>query len=68
MTKYRIQKYESFNRISYEVQKKYSLIPIWFSYENIDGYTTGYYNTEKEAMESIERDRFKNKKSTIIIK
>lgn len=44
--------------MSYKVQKK-AFFGVWYNFNNIDGYTTGYYDTEREAREAIERHRAK---------
>ena len=58
MTKYRIVKYTNKFNISYKVQKK-AFFGMWYNFNNIDGCITGYYDTEEEAREAIERHRAK---------
>lgn len=65
MAKYRIKKHEDYYSTSYEVQKKVWYIPFWYNFNNIDGMTTGFYSTEKEAQEAIECDKFKTKTKLI---
>jgi hypothetical protein len=67
MAKYRIKKHESFHQTTYEVQKKIWFIPFWYNFNNIDGMTTGFYDTEKEAKKAIESDKFKNKSKIISV-
>lgn len=59
MTKYRIKKHENYYSTNFEVQKKVWFIPFWYNFNNIDGMTTGFYDTENEAKEAIKYDRFK---------
>jgi len=58
MSKYRIIKYENPSYVTFKVQKK-SFLGFWYNFNNYDGYISGYYDTEAEAMEAIERDRVK---------
>jgi len=67
MAKYRIKKHENFYLTSFEVQKKVWYIPFWYNFNNIDGMTTGFYNTEIEAKEAIECNRFKHKSKIISV-
>ena len=57
MSNYRIRKHTNKFSERYEVQKKF--FGVWYNFNNIDGYTTGYYDTEDEAREAIERHRAK---------
>jgi len=65
MAKYRIKRHENFYGTTYEVQKKVWFIPFWYNFNNIDGMTTGFYDTEIKAKEAIDFDRFKNKSELI---
>ena len=66
MAKYRIVKHEYPNgKIYYEVQKKI-LGLFWWNFENIDGCTTGFYNTLEKAEMAIKMDRNDLHKKTII--
>jgi len=66
MAKYRIVKHEYPNgKIDYEVQKKI-LGLFWWNFENIDAYTTGFYDTIEEAEIAIKMDRKDLHKKTII--
>ena len=60
MKNYRIKEHQGFNRDYYEVQRK-SILGFWYNYENVDGYTTGFYNSIEEARESIARKQHKTK-------
>jgi len=58
MDNYRIIEYSSpFNK-TYKVQKK-SFFGLWYNFNNIDAYTTGYYDTESDAKDAIDRHRSK---------
>ena len=66
MAKYRIIKHEYPNgKIYYEVQKKI-LGLFWWNFENVDGSTTGFYDTLGEAKTAIKMDRKDLYKKTII--
>lgn len=53
MKKYRIKEFDyGKNYKSYVVQRK-SIFGFWYNFDNVDAYTTGWYNTLKEAVESI---------------
>ena len=39
----------------------------WYNFNNIDGMTTGFYDTESKAKEAIECDRFKDKSKLISV-
>ena len=54
MTKYRIKKLDYGYTKTYVVQKK-SFLGFWYNPDNVDAYTTGYYDTEKGAQECIAR-------------
>jgi len=57
--KYRIVKSFYINdKVGFEVQRK-TIFGWWWNFNNIDAYTTGQYNTMKEAEEAIDRDIFK---------
>lgn len=65
MAEYRILKREYPNgQITYEVQKKI-LGLFWWNFENIDAFTTGFYDTLEEAEMAI-RMRKEGPKTTII--
>ena len=67
MAKHRIKKHLNFYSTSFEVQKKVWYIPFWYNFNNIDGYTTGFYDTKTEALEAIECNRFKDKSILISV-
>jgi len=54
MDKYRV-KIHSFATptIQYEIQKK-SIFGFWYNPDNVDAYTTGFFDTSKEAEYCIE--------------
>ena len=62
--RYRIVKYINPYYTAFKIQKK-SFLGFWYNFNNIDGILTGYYNTEAEAREAIERHR-SDTKVTII--
>lgn len=65
MAKYRIVKREYPNgQIGYEVQKKI-LGLFWWNFENVDGITTGFYDTLGEAKTAIKMHKEKPKKTVI---
>lgn len=65
MAKYRILKREYPNgQITYEVQKKI-LGLFWWNFENIDAFTTGFYDTLEEAEMAIRMHK-EEPKTTII--
>tara|TARA_R110000782_G_scaffold51708_2_gene111341 strand:+ start:1081 stop:1311 length:231 start_codon:yes stop_codon:yes gene_type:complete len=67
MVKYRIKKHKNFYSTSFEVQKKVWFIPFWYNFNNIDGMTTGFYDTEIKAKEAIEYNKFKSKSELISV-
>ena len=65
MAEYRILKREYPNgQITYEVQKKI-LGLFWWNFENIDAFTTGFYDTLEEAEMAIKMHK-EEPKTTII--
>ena len=65
MAEYRILKREYPNgQITYEVQKKI-LGLFWWNFENIDAFTTGFYDTLEEAEMAIRMHK-ERQKTTII--
>lgn len=56
MSDYRIIKYTYLYRATFKVQKK-SFLGFWYNFNNIDAYTTGFYDTEFKAKEAIENHR-----------
>ena len=65
MAKYRILKYEYPDGYTeYEVQKKI-LGLFWWNFNNVDAYTTGIYDTLKEAEMAIKMDKEKPKITVI---
>ena len=64
MINYRIIKYTNPFSTTFKVQKK-SFFWLWYNFNNIDGCTTGYYDTEEEALEAIERHRCKTRAEII---
>lgn len=51
--RYRIKEWILPNRIDYEIQKK-SIFGFWYNPDNIDAYTTGFFDTPEEAERCIE--------------
>ena len=47
--------------------QKQSFFGLWYNFNNIDAYTTGFYDTEIEAMEEINRHRSETTKSIIYV-
>ncbi len=64
MSNYRIIKYTNKFYTTFKVQKK-SFFGLWYNFNNIDAYTSGYYDTEDAAKEAIDRHRSKTS-STVI--
>jgi RNase P protein component len=64
MSNYRIIKYSNEFYESFKVQKK-SFLGFWYNFNNIDAYTTGFYDSEKEAKDAIERHRAKITKTVL---
>ena len=65
MAKYRILKREyPDDQITYEVQKKI-LGLFWWNFENIDAFTTGFYDTLEDAKMAIKMHK-EGPKTTII--
>lgn len=65
MAEYRILKREYPNgQITYEVQKKI-LGLFWWNFENIDAFTTGFYDTLEDAKMAIKMHK-EEPKTTII--
>ena len=61
MAKYRILKREyPDGQITYEVQKKI-LGLFWWNFENIDAFTTGFYDTLEDAKMAIKMHKEKPK-------
>lgn len=62
MTKYRIKEVECFGgRKVYEVQKRLLGYLWWYNFRSDDFWSTGIFDTQKEAEEAIECDMWKNK-------
>ena len=57
MKTYRIIKYEYRKNKTFCVQRK-SIFGFWYNPDNIDGYTTGYYDTLEEAKDVIKDKLF----------
>lgn len=56
MKNYRIVEYcYSESNKQYEIQKK-SIFGFWYNPNNIDGGTTGFYDTIEKAEEAVERE------------
>ena len=55
---YRIVKYSNEFSTTYKVQKK-AFFGLWYNFNNIDGCTTGFYDTEEEAIKAIAIHRTK---------
>ena len=58
MAKYRILKLTKNGNTNYKVQKK-SFFGMWYNFNNIGGWTTGYYSHEPYARQAIEEHRSK---------
>ena len=52
MQTYRIKEYDYGTNKNYCVQRK-SILGFWYNPDNIDAYTTGFYDTLNEAKEVI---------------
>jgi len=52
MARYRILEHDYGKRKNYEIQRK-SICGWWYNPDNIDAYTTGFFDTLKEAEECI---------------
>ena len=63
---YRIKQYIYSNRTEYVVQRK-SIFGFWYNPDNIDAYTTGFYNSYEEAKEALD-DKLKTNKGLNFIK
>lgn len=64
MKQYRIVLREHCNSKTYLLQKK-SFLGFWYNPENVDAYTTGYYDSLDEAKQSIIRKITPTKKTII---
>jgi len=64
MSNYRIIKYINPFYKTFKVEKQ-SFFGFWYNFNNIDGCTTGFYDTEEEAIEAIDRHRSKTKAEII---
>ncbi len=64
MDNYRIIEYNNPFYKTFKVQKR-SFFGAWYNFNNIDAYTTGYYDTEADAKEAIERHRSKTTRKVI---
>lgn len=52
--RYRIKKHiNSYNRISYEIQKR-SILGFWYNPDNVDANTTGFFDNLEDAEKCIE--------------
>ncbi len=60
MKTYRIKEYDFGFTQNYVVQRK-SIFGFWYNPDNIDGATTGWYDSLKEAKEVIKRKLIKIK-------
>ena len=59
MTKtYRIKEYDYGHCKQYEIQRK-TIFGFWYNPDNIDAYTTGWFDTLEEAKECIKRKQTK---------
>ncbi len=56
MKTYRIKEYDYGTRKTFCIQRK-SIFGFWFNPDNVDAYTTGWYDTLEEAKEVIKRKR-----------
>ena len=65
MKKYRIIKHIHRFYTEYEVQKRFLGFLWWYNFENIDGWSTGYYFDLNDAKAAIERDQFESTKEII---
>lgn len=54
MAKYRIKEYKFYKCKSYVIQRK-SIFGFWYNPDNIDAYTTGWYDTLEEAKEMLDQ-------------
>ena len=67
MGKYRIVKYTKGSDTVYEVQKR-SWFGFWYNFNNIDGCTTGVYESEHEARYAINKHREKHTTEIVEVK
>ena len=51
--------------VYYEVQKRFLGFLWWYNFLNIDGMTTGCFETLREAQTAINRDKMKKSKSVV---
>lgn len=64
--KYRILEIECFGgRKVYEVQKRLLGCLWWYNFRNDDFWSTGIFDTQKEAEEAIECDMYIKKKTVV---
>ena len=61
---FRIKQYDHDTHRNYCVQRK-SIFGFWYNPDNIDGYTTGFYDTLKEAKDVIKQKLIKVKTNII---
>ena len=54
MKTYRIKEYDYGTDKTYCVQRR-SIFGFWYNPDNVDAYTTGFYDTLEEAREAIKR-------------
>ena len=66
MAKYRIIEHDYGNHKNYEIQRR-SIFRWWYNPDNIDAYTTGFFDTFKEAEECISK-KLTRVKSRIVTK
>ena len=64
MATYRIKEYAFFKRKGYLIQRK-SIFCFWYNPDNVDAYTTGWYDTLEEAKEMLEQKLTKVKSKVV---
>ena len=64
MARFRIMKHDYGRQKNYEIQRK-SIFGFWYNPDNVDAYTTGFFDTQKEAEECINQKLTKVKSSVV---
>ena len=54
MAKYRIKEYDYESHKNYKIERK-SIFGFWYNPDNIDAYTTGWYDSLEEAKDALWR-------------
>jgi hypothetical protein len=64
MARYRILEHDYGKHKNYEIQRK-SIFGWWYNPDNIDSYTTGFFDTLKEAEEFINQKLIRVKSKVV---